>query len=174
MEKEIKEQLNIANKLILETSTDQIFKISSPTNTMKKAWQDYSEDIDLKMASLPSIKFNEVLLNKMLKGLLTNLMQLNVSSNKIQISTEATTDGVKIILSLDKADLSNLSLLHVPIEIITAFLICYHHSGMLEIDTSSGLTYEIRLPSDPENTELPMPDTDWLDDIFSRFENWSD
>ena len=171
IEKGLTEQFNISDKLIRETNLNHGFKSSSITDSLKNIFSNYSKNIDLTIGKLPSIKFNKDLIDKMINGFIASLIQLHVNKDKINVSIEGNSDGVIISLSMDETDLENTSILDVPVELITAFLACYHHSGTVKIDSSTGLIYTITLPTDPESSELPKVDNDQLDEIFSRFDN---
>lgn len=171
IEKELSEQLDISGKLIHETGFNPGFETGSITESLQKAFSNHPKDIDLIIGELPSIKFNNDLIDKMINWLITNLIRLKVNKSNIKVSIEGDTDSVIISLALKEADLEKISVLNLPIELIAAFLACHHHGGVIKINSSTGLTYTITLPPDPENTKLPKLDNDQLDEIFSRFEN---
>jgi two-component system, probable response regulator PhcQ len=174
MEKEIKEQINIAEYLLTQTNNDKSFDSDSFMTLIDKIHTKFSNDIELNSVSIPSIKFNSDLIEKMLDGILKALLATCSTDDKLQVSVEATSDGGKIVVHAINFNQDASSLLNTPTELLTAFFICYHHSGEIAIDASDGITYEITLPSDPKNTQLAKLDNDWLEEILQRFEEWPD
>ncbi|MCZ6805250.1 MAG: response regulator [Proteobacteria bacterium] len=174
MEKEIIEQLKITNDLITATNNDEKFDSDSFMTLIEKVHTDFNNDIELNSISLPIIKYNGELIKKMLDGIIKSLLATCSIDNKLHVSVEATSDGGKIIVHASNYNRETSSLLNTPIELLTAFFICYHHSGEITIDASDGLTYEITLPSNPESTQLAKLANGWLEEILQRFEEWPD
>ncbi len=174
MEKEIIEQLKITNDLITATNNDEKFDSDSFMTLIEKVHTDFNNDIELNSISLPIIKYNGELIKKMLDGIIKSLLATCSIDNKLHVSVEATSDGGKIIVHASNYNRETSSLLNTPIELLTAFFICYHHSGEITIDASEGLTYEITLPSNPESTQLAKLANGWLEEILQRFEEWPD
>jgi len=60
------------------------------------------------------------------------------------------------------------------LDMLAAFFITYHHGGKLRIHPTppKGPGFELLLPFDPEGTEKPTLDNDWLERVFTNLEPW--
>ncbi len=59
-------------------------------------------------------------------------------------------------------------------DILSAFFIAHHHGGNLMVHSAApkGPGFELLLPFDPEATQQPPLESDWLDRIFTNLEAW--
>lgn len=59
-------------------------------------------------------------------------------------------------------------------DVLSAFFIAHHHGGGLILHPSSprGPGFELLLPCDPEATQEPPMESDWLDRLFTNLEGW--
>lgn len=174
MEKEIKAQIEIADDLLKQTNTNDNFNSDSFKTLIEKIHHNFQNDIELNSISIPSIKHNSDLVEKMLNGILKMLLATRSTDDKLQVTVEAGSNGVKIIAHAVNFKQELSSLLNTPTELLAAFFICYHHSGDITIDVSDGISYEITLPSDPDNTQLAKLNNGWLEEVLQRFEEWPD
>lgn len=120
------------------------------------------------------IQAHHGLIDTLFTMLIKQITGLN-RSDDVSISAEMTADGVNLETSLSDIDLKQLTMLGLSSEILIAYLICYHHSGNLEIhydEKSIDLKFKIFLPKNPGQIKLPELADDWLDNVFNQYEFW--
>lgn len=170
LEKEIKEQLALSETLISRTKNNGAFESNSLAELVEELISNFNGKIECNSISLPEIKFNKELVTSMLSDIMNLLSSTCSAGGKLNVTIESTTDGGKVSVQANECKLT--SLLDTPVELLSAFYICYHHGGALTIDASDSISYQITLPSDPTRIELNELAEDWLEGVLQRFEEW--
>lgn len=57
-------------------------------------------------------------------------------------------------------------------DLLAAYFAVFHHGGTLSVtrESTHGAGFEVQLPLDPDASEQPAPDRDWVNGIFALFE----
>ena len=157
--------------------------------------QDRGVSIELDLEpNLPPARGDEKMLHRLVEVLLTRLISLaeDHGNVKVRTSKEASirgdVPGVRVLLTggpnpWTAQQIESLFSAVTPadsgsrdmgMDVLAAFFIAHHHGGDLLIHPSPplGPGFEFLLPLDPEHTDQPKLDVDWMDRIFTNLEAW--
>ncbi len=80
--------------------------------------------------------------------------------------------GVKLVFRNFCSRPDDVSSLSSSTGLLSAFFIAHHHGGSLEVREEEGVSFELSLPLDGSEADLPSPEPFWLDELFARYEEW--
>ncbi|MCH6257207.1 response regulator [Puniceicoccaceae bacterium K14] len=96
------------------------------------------------------------------------------SEGKLQI--EADSEYAKICFEMSSSDNNwgEDSILNIPVNLLSAFLLSYDQGGFLELGQkqSGAFSIELKLPMESKEVVDAEFSTQWLDRILTKFENW--
>ncbi len=179
LKSDIQEMLAIAENLIRKINGDDSDSKASSVDVgelLKSASRLAGVEESLNIASEISasgIEINERLVEQMLKSLLAWLGQMP-GSNKIVANIEDEQTNIRISLKIEGGTWGDTSLLNAPSDLLSAYLIGYHHGGLIQMEEVNGTDFiiSITLPLEGATNEQTEFDLSWLDNVLVRFENW--
>lgn len=123
--------------------------------------------------TLPELELNKPLFEQLFLQM-TNLLKTIAPSKAATLTAQATDPGMNLRFSSRSGEWKGLSILDIPPELLSSFLICYHHGGTFKIqnneDGSTCFLLDFVTSGADINDKAGMDET--LDDILSRFEFW--
>lgn len=123
----------------------------------------------------PEIPVEEPKMKQLFASLLAWISS-HIKDKAIQIHVGATGERLTTTIFLPDSDWQETSLLNVSAELLSAYLICYHHGGTLEITPkpNTGLSIVVSLPTSVSEASESRsgPTLSWLENALVRFENW--
>lgn len=128
--------------------------------------------------NLPQVRVQSALIRELLRLLIQEQTHLikDVDGAVVEMSVSPIHDtgegggGVKILFRnfcFRQADVSSLS---SSTGLLSAFFIAYHHGGSLAVREQDGVSFELSLPLDASEVDLPPPGAFWMDEVFARYE----
>ncbi len=174
LKNEIGKMFEISEQLIGETFTSDpnTFTPESVSSVVKELGKTFSIITNIDVETNDSIVINKELMKKCLTSLTSFLQNLGGEKSNITLIITKISDDVHFKLCSEQADWRSVNLMTCPSDLLVSFLICYHHSGNIEVSTSLGVQIDLSLPNDPL-TQTPLkPDNELLDDIFDRYTIW--
>jgi two-component system probable response regulator PhcQ len=145
------------------------------------------------LPDLPLLKANEDMLKRLLSILLSKVVEYTPSGKIVRLEVSDVisvwgTPGLKISMNGEGPDwseekisalFSTFSIVqgeadNVGLDLLPAFFICHHHGGDIRIyrNTPEGPGFEIYLPFDPEKTNRPPIEKDYMTKLMSQSELW--
>lgn len=184
---------NVFNSNEKNENEQQTINVNDLLNEACNSIADNLKGISIELnidKNIKTVKSNKDLLLYLFESLILQSINSHEPGDTIIISAkdqivENDTLGIQVTLgtkgaqrAASKESISNhgQSLPNEMTELLTAFIICYHHSGKIAIkrDGASGLGFEVQLPLDPLATTLSELNSNWLSNIFDQYENIED
>jgi two-component system, probable response regulator PhcQ len=114
-------------------------------------------------------------------GILADQMGAESADNAITISVESidsvwNSPGVEIRLESTHSSFlgAGQDTATTRADSLLAYLVAYHHGGALTVQQKEpvGMSITLKLPFDPIESNPPDLEEEWLEDVFTRYENW--
>lgn len=166
---EIIETIALADEVLKDTSdtNNNIFESMNIVDALKTVIGTVPVKTNLHVnTGNTSIEANQALIEKLLQILLEQLSrQPDSDANEMDIYISSENNTLKIEMDSFLSNQS-ISISNIPAQIVSAFLICYHHGGNIQ----TGGNIIIQLPLTQSSAKLPELEQHWQEQIFDRYE----
>ena len=125
--------------------------------------------------TLPDIEINKALIELLIHQVST-LLKTITSSSTLKLSVSHKNSSIILEFSSDNEGWPDWSIFNIPPELVSSFLICYHHQGKFSINQSENgsLLFRLDFAGNTGGKEEPPDLEDELEEVLSRFDFWND